>query len=153
MICYERNDVGKEVYKAFREQRLECDPPNVKFHDTTKKARVKTFTDLDKKIKVKASNNQEAEKRLFAQMIVVAECSNLQMGEVLAHLLGPVPRPLAKPDGTLPKTSLLGKGAVEEFTCRRCCSPTIRMLNRWHGFSSASKRCPENICLDCRVSA
>ena len=41
-----------------------------------KKAKLKTFTDLTKKTKVKASNNQEvvlkAEKRLFAQMIVIA---------------------------------------------------------------------------------
>ena len=146
MICYELNVVGKEVYKAFREQRLEFDPPNAKFHDTMKKVKVKTFTDLNKKIKVKASNNQEAEKRLFAQMIVIVECSNLQMNEVLANLLGLLPLTLAKTDGTLRKTSLLGKGAPEEFTSRRCCSLTIRMLNRWHGFSSASKRCSENIC-------
>ena len=53
MICYEQNNVSKEVYEAFREQRLECDPQNVKFHDTTKKAKLKTFTDLNKKIKVK----------------------------------------------------------------------------------------------------
>ena len=62
--------VGEKVYKAFREQRLECDPPNVKFHDTMKKASLKTFTDLNKKIKAQAYNNQEAvreaEKRLFA---------------------------------------------------------------------------------------
>ena len=127
MICYGLNDVGKEVY---REQCLEFDPPNAKFHDTMKKVKVKTFTDLNKKIKVKASNNQEAEKRLFAQMIVIAECSNLQMGEVLAHHLGQVPRTLAKPDGTLCKTSLLGKEIPEDFTTRRCCSQTIRMLNR-----------------------
>ena len=146
MICYEQNDVGKEVYKTFREQRLECDPLNVKFHDTMKKAKLKIFTDLNKKIKVKASNNQEAEKRLFAQMIVIAECSNLQMSEVLvAHLLGPLPWTVAKPDGTLRKTSLLGKGTSEECTSRRCCSPTIWMLNGRHGRSSASKRCPENI--------
>ena len=70
-------NVGEEGYKAFRDQRLECDPPNVKFQDTIKKTKLITFTDLNKKIKVKASNNQEAvrkaEKRLFAQMIVIAE--------------------------------------------------------------------------------
>ena len=69
-------DVGEDVYKAFREQRLECDSPNVNFYDIMKKAKRKTFTDLTKKTKVKASNNQEvvlkAEKRLFAQMIVIA---------------------------------------------------------------------------------
>ena len=71
-------DAGEELYKAFREQRLECDPPNVNFHDTMKKDKLKTFTDLNKKIKVEASNNQEvvlkAKERLFAQMIVIAEC-------------------------------------------------------------------------------
>ena len=102
-------DVHEELYMAFREQRLECDPPNVNFHDTMKKAKLKTFTDLNKKIKVEASNNQEvvlkAEKRLFAQMIVIAECRNLQMSEVLAHPLGPLPWTLANPDGTLRKTN------------------------------------------------
>ena len=103
-------DVGGELYKAFREQRLECDPLKVKFHDTKAKAKLKIFTDLNNKIKVKASNNQEvvliskAEKRLFAQMIVIAECRNLQMSEFLAHPLGPLPWKLANPDGTLRKT-------------------------------------------------
>ena len=50
-------DVGEDVYKAFKEQRLECDPPNVQFHDTMKKAKLKTFADLNKKTKVKTSNN------------------------------------------------------------------------------------------------
>ena len=103
-------DVGEELYKAaFREQRFECDPPKVKFHDTMKKAKLKTFTDLNKKIKVKASNNQEvvlkAEKILFAQMIVIAESRNLQMSEDLAHPLGPLPWTLANPDITLRKTN------------------------------------------------
>ena len=84
-------DVGEELYKAFREQRLQCDPPKVKFHDTMKKAKLKTFTDVNKKIKFKASNNQEvirrAEKRLSAQIIVIAECRKLQMSEVHGHWL------------------------------------------------------------------
>ena len=75
-----------------------------------KKAKLKTFTDLNKKINVEASNNQEvalkAEKRLFAQMIVIAECRNLQMSEVLAHPLGPFPWTLANPNGTTSKASL-----------------------------------------------
>ena len=71
------------------------------------KAKLKTYTDLNKKIKFKASNNQEvvpkAEKILSVQMIVIAECGNLQMSEVLAHPLGPLPWTLAKLDGTLPR--------------------------------------------------
>ena len=50
---------AKDVYKAFREQHLESDPPNIKFYDTMKKAKLKTFTDLNKKTKVKATYNQE----------------------------------------------------------------------------------------------
>ena len=42
---------------------------------------------------------------MFAQMIVIAECRNLQMSEVLAHPLGPFPWTLANPDGTLRKTN------------------------------------------------
>ena len=104
-------DVGGELNKAFKEQRLECDLLKVTFHDTKTKAKLKIFTDLNNKIKVKASYNQEvflifkAEKRLFAQMIVIAECRNLQMSEFLAHPLGPLPWKLANPDGTLRKTN------------------------------------------------
>ena len=102
-------DVGEELYKAFREERLECDPPKLKFHDIMTNAKLKTYTDLNKKIKVKASNNQEVvpkdEKRLSAQMIVIVEYGNLQMSEVLAHPLEPLPWTLAKLDGTLRKTN------------------------------------------------
>ena len=38
-------------------------------------------------------------------MIVIAECGNLQMSEVLAHSHGPLPWTLAKLDGTLRKTN------------------------------------------------
>ena len=38
-------------------------------------------------------------------MIVIAECRNLQMSEVLAHPLGPLPWTLAKLDGTLRETN------------------------------------------------
>ncbi|XP_035662311.1 uncharacterized protein LOC118406391 [Branchiostoma floridae] len=102
-------DVGEEAYRAFREQRLESDPPQVNFHDTMTKAKLKTFTDLNKKVTVKAGKNQEvilkADRRLFAQMIVIAESRNLKMREVLSHPLGPLPWSLATPDGMLRKTN------------------------------------------------
>lgn len=84
-------DIGEKAYKAFREQRLQSNPPKVKFHDTITKAKLKTFTHLNKKVSVKAGRNQEvilkADRRLFAQMIVIAESINLQMKEVLSHPL------------------------------------------------------------------
>ena len=54
---------------------------SAKFHNTLKKTKLKTFTDLNKN--VKASNNQEgvikAERKFFAQMIVIAEGRKMQM--------------------------------------------------------------------------
>ncbi|KAL9977295.1 hypothetical protein ACROYT_G014685 [Oculina patagonica] len=69
-------DIGKEAYKAFREQRLQCNSPKVKFHDAITKAKLKTFTHLTKK-----------------------------MRDVLSHPLGPLPWSLATPDGLLRKTN------------------------------------------------
>ena len=74
-------DIGEKAYKAFREQRLQSNSPKVKFHDTITKAKLKTFTHLNDKISVKAGRNQEvilkADRRLFAQMIVIAESKKL----------------------------------------------------------------------------
>ena len=102
-------DIGEKAYKAFREQRLQSNPPKVKFHDTITKAKLKTFTHLNKKVSVKAGRNQEvilkADRRLLAQMIVIAESRNLQMKEVLSHPLGPLPWSLATPDGLMRKTN------------------------------------------------
>lgn len=83
------NDIGEKAYRAFREQRLQSNPAKVKFHDTITKAKLKTFTHL------------KADRRLFAQMIVIAESRNLQMKEVLSHPLGPLPWSLATPDGLM----------------------------------------------------
>ena len=98
-------DKGEEAYKAFRGQRLQSNPPKVKFHDSITKAKLKTFTHLNKKVPVKAGKNQEviikADRRLFAQMIVIAESRDLQMREVLFHPLGPLPWSLATADGTI----------------------------------------------------
>ena len=69
---------------------------------TITKAKLKTFTHLNKKVSVIAGRNQEvilkADRRLFAQMIVIAESRNLQMKEVLSHPPGPLLWSLATPD-------------------------------------------------------
>ena len=102
-------DIGEMAYKSFQEQRLQSSPPKVKFHDAITKAKLQTFTHLNKKVSVKAGQNQEvilkANRRLFAQMIVIAESRNLHMREVLSHPLGPLPWPLATPDGSMRKTN------------------------------------------------
>lgn len=50
---------GHEAYKTFREKLLQSNPPKVKFHDAIAKAKLKTFTHLNKKVSVKAGKNQE----------------------------------------------------------------------------------------------
>ena len=45
------------------------------------------------------------DRRLFAQMIVIAETRKLTMSSVLSHPLGPLPWALASPDGSLRKTN------------------------------------------------
>ncbi|KAI8496434.1 hypothetical protein Bbelb_257330 [Branchiostoma belcheri] len=101
-------DIGQEAFRAFQAQRLESDPPQVKFNDKLTKAKLKTFSDLNKRIVAKTGKNKEvilkADRKLFAQMIVIAESRNLKMKEVLSHALGPLPWPLATPDGLLRKT-------------------------------------------------
>ena len=120
-------DIGEKAYKSFSAERLECHPPKVKFHDTLTKAKLKTFSDLNKKMKVQKGTANEvilkADRALFAKMIVIAEKRELKMRDVLCHPLGPLPWALASSDGSMRKTnkSSLGKElkknalAVESF--------------------------------------
>jgi hypothetical protein len=47
----------------------------------------------------------KADRSLFGRIIVMAENRNLQMSQILAHPLGPLPWSLATPDGQLRKTN------------------------------------------------
>ena len=99
---------GEEQYQSFKQTRLEVDPPAVKFHDPLKKQNLKTFSNLDTK-NVHAKKAQDvvlkADRKLFGQMILVAESRKLHMRDVLSHPLGPLPWALANADGSLRKTN------------------------------------------------
>ena len=104
------HDLGERAYRCFSgEQRLECNPPKAKFFDTMKKVDLKTFAHLSKNMEVQKGTTSEiivrADRRLFAQMIVIAETRELTMSSVLSHPLGPFPWALAFPDGSLTKTN------------------------------------------------
>ena len=73
-----------------------------------------------------------ADKRLFAQMIVIAETRKLTMSSVLSHPLGPLPWALASPDGLLRKTS--------ERTPERCTSDALLMAWPWSRGSNETIR-------------
>lgn len=100
--------VGEAAYANFKKTRLESQPPTVKFHDTLKKQKLKTFSALSK---TKVAKNKDAEtvlradRNLFARMIIIAESRNLQMQDVLKHPLGPLPASLACSNGFPHKTN------------------------------------------------
>ena len=102
-------EIGEQAYRTFSEQRLESEPTKVKFHEKMTKLQLKTFSDLNKKMKVSRGTAKEvilkADRALFAQMIIIAETRQLKMKEVLSHPLGPLPWALASADGSLKKTS------------------------------------------------
>ncbi|KAJ8390648.1 hypothetical protein AAFF_G00102540 [Aldrovandia affinis] len=71
------------------------------------KKRLKMFSDIRKKPSASNPNKVilQADRKLFAHMVLVAESRHLQMSDVLSHPLGPLPWALANGDGTLRKTN------------------------------------------------
>ena len=102
-------DLSERAYRKFSEERLEANPPKVKFHNTTSKAKVKTFSHMNKKVELRKGTAKEivlkADCALFAQMTIIAEARQLSMKKVLSHPLGPLPWSLAASDGCLKKTA------------------------------------------------
>ena len=99
--------IGTEAYEAFKRDRLEDQAPKTQFHDKMTKKRLKTFSDVRKKPSTSNPNKVilQADRKLFAHMVLVAESRHLKMSDVLSHPLGPLPWALANGDGTLRKTS------------------------------------------------
>lgn len=105
-------DVGERAYRSFSKERLEpneSQAKQVKFNDKMSKTKLKTFSNLNKKVKLGKGTPKEvvlkADRALFAHMIVIAEARKLSMKEVLTHPLGPIPWSLAASDGSLRKTA------------------------------------------------
>jgi len=126
--------IGEELYQTFKREHLEktaADPDRVDFFVTMKKQQLKTFGDMCKK-KVKCKGKElmlRADRILFGHMIVVAQTIQLDLKDVLSHLLGPIPWALAEGDGSLRKTDkakLMKNVAdavpvVESFSGRSAC--------------------------------
>ena len=101
-------NIGKKAYEQFNFDRLQGNPPRLKFHDPLSKNKLKTFSNLVKK--KKAISNGKAvmlktDRSLFGRIIVIAQSRSLDMRQVFAHPLGPLPWSLANPDGTPRKTA------------------------------------------------
>lgn len=97
--------VGEAAYQEFK-ARLDEDQ-HEEFYGKLKKQGLKTFANVS--IKCKSKNSQDivlkADRNLFSHMILVAESRQVNMKDVLAHPLGPLPWALANTDGTLRKTN------------------------------------------------
>ena len=102
-------DLGERAYRSFSRERLEANHPKVRFRDMMSKAKLKTFSHMNKKVELRKGTAKEivltADRAMFAQMTVVTEARQLSMKEVLSHPLGPLPGSLAAPDGSLKKTA------------------------------------------------
>ncbi|KAJ8384830.1 hypothetical protein AAFF_G00198170 [Aldrovandia affinis] len=96
-----------EAYEGFKRDWLEDEKPKTQFHDKMTKKRLKMFSDIRKKPSASNPNKVilQADRKLFAHMVLVAESRHLQMSDVLSHPLGPLPWALSNGDGTLRKTN------------------------------------------------
>ena len=83
--------LGERAFQSFSKERLEANPPKVRFHDSMSKAMLKTFKHMNKKVELRKGTVKEivlkADRAMFAQMIVIAETRQLSMKEVLSHPL------------------------------------------------------------------
>ena len=83
-------DVGERANRRFSEERLEANPPKVKFQDTLKKAKLY----MNKKVELRKGTARHIvlneDRALFAQVVVIAEARQLSMHALLSHTLGPL---------------------------------------------------------------
>ncbi|KAG1651832.1 Peroxidasin [Nymphon striatum] len=117
------HEKGEHAYKEFEQQRLQkrdC------FHDPIKKIRLKTFSIMKNK-PINGTTKEiamKADRRLFGNMVLIAQSRKMEMHDVLSHPLGPLPWTLANGDGTMKKTNkavLIGDGFYHVLRARLSC--------------------------------
>ena len=78
--------LGEKAFQGFSEERLEANPPKVRFHDSMSKAVRKTFEHMNKKVELRKGTAKEivlkADRALFAQ--VIAQYYNSR-GKAIQH--------------------------------------------------------------------
>lgn len=100
------NKVGEEAYETFKKEPREANVKSKQFHD--KITQLKIFSDIQKSSKNSGTSKEvvlKADRRLFGQMIIIAESKELHTTDVLAHPLGPLPWALASGDKSLCKNN------------------------------------------------
>ena len=82
---------------------------DVRFWDSIPNLKIKTFSSMSKKVKVKSGDGKSitvhADRDLFGRLLVVANVPQTNLQEVLSYELSPIPCALAHQDGSLRKTT------------------------------------------------
>lgn len=148
--------VGEKAYESFRVERLESQPLQTKFHETIPKARLQTFTDLNRKVQAKSKTSKEiilnADRNPFAQMILIAENQKRQMREVLSHPLGPLLWSLSTAAGSLRKSNkaALAKELQKSVSFADVIpQPSSCMI--CYGLRAETQRGPQDVCRGGRI--
>ena len=146
---------GEEACSHFISERLSSSR-SAKFFDKLPRIKLKSFRNVNTK-RVKASDKEvvlRADKNLFSMMTLISQNRELDMKEVLAHPLGPIPWSLACNDGTLRKTSkaTLGKileslvePAEKEFRNSACVIDAMSIVQKTKGSHGTFKDVAESI--------
>lgn len=101
---------------AFLDQRLNTNA--VSFWEPIPNMKVKTFSSMTKKVKVKAADEKivtvSADRDLFGRLLIVANACQINLMEVMTYELSPNPCALTHHDGTLRKNSKCQLASITE---------------------------------------
>eukprot|EP00058_Branchiostoma_floridae_P015563 XP_002601051.1 hypothetical protein BRAFLDRAFT_102389 [Branchiostoma floridae] len=145
------HQMGEDAYVSFRRNRLEQDPPEVKFHDKLTKLKLKTFSNIGtKKTSEKGKTKEvvlQVDRNLFRHIILIAESRQLRIKYVLTHPLGPLPWSLANADGTLRKTNkaALARELESRVSPAKDTPSSIHLSDRWHEHPAKDQRQQHNV--------
>ena len=97
----ESTEIGKKNMEAFIQDRLNTN--KVSFWEPLKQLKIKNFASTKKKITLKSTNEKvisiDADRNLFGRLLTVANSREVNLRDILAYELSPVPLSLAHCDG------------------------------------------------------
>lgn len=115
-------EVGERLFQEFSTQRLQT--KSVGFSETIKKRKVLSFRSMGRKKTKKAAGREitfKADKKRFAEFILVRQTRNIQIDELPKYSLGPLPLAISTVHGTPVKTnkaSMLLESKVKDPYCQ-----------------------------------
>ena len=127
-------EIGEKCYVAFKEERLEKDPPMTQCLPK----KLKTFANLCKEVKSSGRTiSLKADRLLFSRIVVMAQVRILKMEDVFSHPLGPLPWALSTPDRLLRKThkAALATTLKKKCTSNRTTSNKLHFSGGWYEHS------------------